>query len=80
MIVGGSQTFSKGILNLKEKSEVWDEEAFNTATLEHLNTGLFTSNSRNTDLLGSDPSTATGALNTHVTTTKSKTILHQAYL
>ena len=72
MIVGGSQTFSKGILNLKEKSEVWDEEAYNTATLDHLNT----SNSRNTGLLGSNPSTEKDVLNTHVTTTKSKTILH----
>ena len=55
MIVGGSQTFSKGMLNMKEKSDQPEEEGYNTITLGNLNKGLHTSNSSITDFLDSHP-------------------------
>ena len=55
MIVGGSQTFSKGMLNMKEKADQVEEEGYNTITLGNLNKGLHTSNSSITDFLDPHP-------------------------
>ena len=90
ILVGGSHTYSMGMLKLKdikEESEFRPEgKGAEALRIDAAKSKILTSQRNTTantsvaNLLDSHPSTASGISPTHVTHTNSKTILHQAYL